>query len=297
MIRPTFGSMLASGLRRLFGVHENPFGKEPTGMESSTVLAFRIFVMLACLIIVPMAAIFGSAFPDVVKSVLVDRVVAWSTGKPVESANENAEPDGFREVSPGTGAMVARDSGGGSQAPRWGTQNRDVASWQGSPPDQMSPDRGVVPLGEAAASGQNQSASFSVPAESGYNHQPGTQTQSVPASAYPSPAANNQPDASRSLGQPPGPSPYAAAPGTAGGAVDHPKRFTEMEQKLREYGATYYLLETWGNDSQLYRFHCRMAVAGNSGFTRHFEATDRDALTAMSEVLRRVEAWRSSPAR
>jgi len=52
-------------------------------MESSTVLAFRIFVMLSCLIIVPMAAIFGSAFPDVVKTVLVDRIVAFSTGKPV----------------------------------------------------------------------------------------------------------------------------------------------------------------------------------------------------------------------
>ena len=57
-------------------------------MESSTVLAFRIFVMLSCLIIVPMAAIFGSAFPDVVKSVLVDRIVAWSTGKLPVVANQ-----------------------------------------------------------------------------------------------------------------------------------------------------------------------------------------------------------------
>ena len=43
-------------------------------MESSTVIAFRALVMLACLIIVPLAAIFGSQFPDVVKSVLVDRL-------------------------------------------------------------------------------------------------------------------------------------------------------------------------------------------------------------------------------
>ncbi len=66
-----------------------------------------------------------------------------------------------------------------------------------------------------------------------------------------------------------------------------------MERKLREYGATYYLLETWGNEGQLYRFHCRMAINNNPNYTRQFEATDRDALRAMSQVLERVEAWRA----
>ena len=68
-----------------------------------------------------------------------------------------------------------------------------------------------------------------------------------------------------------------------------------MERKLREYGATYYLLETWGNDGELYRFHCRMAIGNNPNYTRHFEATDRDALKAMTQVLERVEAWRTGP--
>ena len=69
------------------------------GMESSTVLAFRIFVMLACLIVVPLAAIFGSAFPDVVKSVLVDRLVAWGSGKSPETIKTAAD-GGFGEVTP-----------------------------------------------------------------------------------------------------------------------------------------------------------------------------------------------------
>jgi DNA-binding FadR family transcriptional regulator len=42
-------------------------------MESSTVVAFRALVMLACLVVVPLAAVFGSAFPDLVKSLIVDR--------------------------------------------------------------------------------------------------------------------------------------------------------------------------------------------------------------------------------
>ena len=74
---------------------------------------------------------------------------------------------------------------------------------------------------------------------------------------------------------------------------ENPDRFTAMERKLREYGAVYYLLETWGTDGELYRFHCRMAIANNPNYTRHFEATDRDALKAMSQVLARVEAWRA----
>ena len=81
------------------------YGKEATSMESSTVLAFRIFVMLSCLIIVPLAAIFGSAFPDVVKTVLVDRVVAWSTGAPLESG---ASPLRATAYPPADGSVLAR---------------------------------------------------------------------------------------------------------------------------------------------------------------------------------------------
>ena len=75
--------------------------------------------------------------------------------------------------------------------------------------------------------------------------------------------------------------------------LEQPERFTAMERRLRENGATYYLLETWGNDGELYRFHCKMAIGNNPNYTRHFEATDRDALKAMAQVLERVEAWRS----
>jgi hypothetical protein len=75
--------------------------------------------------------------------------------------------------------------------------------------------------------------------------------------------------------------------------LDQPQKFTALERKLREYGATYYLLETLGNDGGHYRFFCRMAIGNNPNYTRDFEASDRDALEAMSQVLSRVESWRS----
>lgn len=252
-------------------------------MESSTVLAFRIFVMLACLIIVPMAAIFGSAFPDVVKSMLVDRIVAWSTGESPEPTAA-AAGDGFREVTAGTAVAAA------TQAPPFGTPARDPGSWRAAG-ERATPDHGVVPLGQAAAGGFNQSASFAAPANLPPSQPPANQLAASPY--HRAPAAQSGGPAPTVA--PTGNSPYAARPASGGGAAQRDP-FSQMEHKLREYGATYYLLETWGNDGQLYRFHCRMAVGGDPNYTRHFEATDRDALAAMSEVLRQVEAWRSGQA-
>ena len=61
------------------------------GMESSTVIAFCGVVMLACLIVVPLAAIFGSQFPDVVKSVLIDHI--WPPGQKTTTATPFGQSD------------------------------------------------------------------------------------------------------------------------------------------------------------------------------------------------------------
>ena len=79
----------------------------------------------------------------------------------------------------------------------------------------------------------------------------------------------------------------------AGGAPATVDRFSVLERRLREYGAIYYLLETWGRDGELYRFHCKMAIANNPNVTRHFEATHREATQAMTQVLDQIEAWRA----
>lgn len=75
--------------------------------------------------------------------------------------------------------------------------------------------------------------------------------------------------------------------------ADPTDRFLYVMDRLRELGAVYYLLETWGSDGQRFRFHCKMAIGGNTTHTRHFEAIDRDALQSMARVLAEVEAWRA----
>ncbi len=255
-------------------------------MESSTVLAFRIFVMLSCLIIVPMAAIFGSAFPDVVKSVLVDRLVSLSTGKPPEPSASEPDPHGFREVTSTAAAEAA-------PAPRWGTQAA-TASWQapGTPPATGA----VVPVGgPPPGKGFSQSASFAAPATASAPPRVGGPVSPAGGSPYvrgPAGVPNGANGPNGTVTGVVSAAPSACGPDRTACPLEQPDRFTEIERKLREYGATYYLLETYGSQGELYRFHCRMAVANNGQYTRLFEATDRDALKAMADVLGRVEAWR-----
>jgi len=69
-------------------------------------------------------------------------------------------------------------------------------------------------------------------------------------------------------------------------------RFTRLGSRLQQLGATYYLLEHWGNGQ--YRFYCRMAIAGNPRLTQNFEQIDADPLKAMARVVEQVEAWRTT---
>ncbi len=87
--------------------------------------------------------------------------------------------------------------------------------------------------------------------------------------------------------------PFGGAGGQAGtGVPAAADQFHAIQDRLRQLGATYYLLESWGNQQQMYRFYCKMAVGGSVQYSRCFEAAHADPLQAMGQVLRQVEAWR-----
>ena len=75
------------------------------------------------------------------------------------------------------------------------------------------------------------------------------------------------------------------------------EKFHRAEARLRELGATYYMLESWGADNSQYRFVCKMAISGNQGMNQFFQATKNDAWGAMEDVLAQVEQWRTQPPR
>jgi hypothetical protein len=219
-------------------------------MESSTVIAFRAMVMLACLIVVPLAAIFGSQFPDVVKTMLVDKI--W--------------PHGEKSTAGESLSHAAAPPFSASPAPAW---HNDPPAGGNAP--------GLVPPGGRPMSGP-------------------------PSAVEPTAAWGASDNAVRhAMHEVPGSPPRSdnfAPPGAmpAGTSASQTDRFTWMERRLREYGATYYLLETWAGGGERYRFFCQMALANNPSHTRNFEATDSDPLRAMGRVVEQVEAWRTGAA-
>ena len=106
-------------------------------------------------------------------------------------------------------------------------------------------------------------------------------------------------------GSPPQPVPLAATPAFSEQQATHlepsgpfiQSRQTlnscaAIEQRLRQLGAVYSLLEMWHHENSLYRYHCRIAMAGNPRITRSFEANGNSPETAMEQVLQKVESFR-----
>jgi len=76
-------------------------------------------------------------------------------------------------------------------------------------------------------------------------------------------------------------------------AIPSTDPYRAAQDRLRQLGATYYLLESWGDDRQMVRFYCKMAIGGSPDYTRCFECVGREPLEAIGQVLQQVEAWRS----
>ena len=71
-------------------------------------------------------------------------------------------------------------------------------------------------------------------------------------------------------------------------------RFTPISRRLQELGADYLRLETLDAQGGQYRFQCRVSLAGNSAYSRPFEASAADPVEAMERVLKEVESWRGA---
>ncbi len=121
---------------------------------------------------------------------------------------------------------------------------------------------------------------------------PSTTTPPIEAQTPPPPIAM-----STSATSPTHPATTIYAGGSSGQTGQNPELrtdwFTRTQQRLREFGATYYVLEATGPKGDQFRFHCKIALPNSPGFERHFEATDVDATKAMQNVLQQVEAWRN----
>jgi hypothetical protein len=243
----------------------------PVAEQSSAVAMFRALVMLVCMIAIPLAALFGSSLPDAIKALREGRWPKLTVGAGQESTpgKDPARLEEPPKFQPDAGAVAIHP------API------PPSPALASPVPTTDPARTPLPLGPP-----NMPATW--PGETA--QRPGAGV--VPAHFETTADPNVPPAVPRK-----GDSPIFAD--TKTGTVPSPPaetdRFTQIQNRLRQLGATYYLLESMGGPQPMYRFHCRMAVGGNPNITRPFEATDAEPLRAMSQVLQQVEAWGSGP--
>jgi hypothetical protein len=183
---------------------------------------------------------------------------------------------------------------GGQPTVSLGSPRTDVpAPWT----DRAQPARPLSDLGRPAegdAVAQNaplERASFEAPIGGGAAEDAGDPARS----AETSPSRNSRNASPARSVVPASASDSRGGESPAPAAEDCTAQFRRMEHRLRELGATYYLLETWGSSGDRYRFFCKMALAGNADYNRNriFQGTAADPLRAMQDVLTQVEQWRA----
>lgn len=230
-------------------------------------------VMLICLVAIPLAAVFGTTLPSLVSRLLDGRfdlasVLAADSlaGSPTPAPSTSpSRPYGFPVQQPST----------------------HPSGWPASP----SPGPAVAWTGPTAEPARRDAAGSSLVAPPRLAAaMQGKLAASQPALVPVAPkSADRTPIRPVGLSDPSHDSPAATPelPQESG-------EFAEVQQQLRELGARYYRLETWGARGQYYRFHARMDMGGQSGCIRYFEATDPDPLQAIVAVLSQVRSWQAS---
>lgn len=222
-------------------------------MQSPVAVACRVLVMLAFLVAVPLAAILGSSLPQTIQALLQGHTNSASARQSGPQAPRIRGPSSVDSL-PDWPSQSAEGDG----ASRRSASLLSLASTAtiGKAPKSESLLAALMPFGPTQR----------------------------PVAAKPLAPAAPLAAASAAAADPQQPS----APSEPGES-----RLQAVQQRLQQLGATYYVLESWGNRGQLYRFQCRMAIGGNPNWNRCFEATDADPLTAITQVMEEVEAWRS----
>jgi hypothetical protein len=234
-------------------------------MQPTTIMTVRVLIMLGCMVALPLWAIFGSSWMNFGSSGTTHAKQSFRDPEPAASDPMAAmfAATGFAPQpplnEPSATKLVSAEIPASRQPPLQETAD-PVPSNAAAPSRMRSGQRGVP----SRATGSDRGPATNDPR------------------GFESPKAARPIDASTIQG--------VSQPGSIAADSDW---FNATQQRLRELGATYYLLESWGNRGELYRFHCKVAIAGNPDYTRHFEATDPHPARAMQMVLKDVEAWRS----
>lgn len=225
--------------------------------QSSAAVTCRAVVMLACVVTIPLVAVFGGTLPEKLEALVSSYL---PTAEP-PSGGGPGKPARFQPMQAAAvdpAMVVGRLSGRSNPTPALAPAPTRGAGQAASAP--------VVPAG------------YEVPVTRQMRTGRGFAPEVPPAQ-----------DAAAGGTQQPRPLPTPSR-NPQFNATDP---FTAMQKRLQQLGATYVLLESIGNRQEVYRCYCRVAIGGDPSYAYYFEAIDSAPLTAMAQVVRQVEQWRA----
>jgi hypothetical protein len=259
-------------------------------MHNPLTMGLRAIVLLVCLVGVPLIAVFGKNAPEMIKALIRNYASAANDTGSNSQFTSDAAP--FRP-----GLVSSRAT---SEPPdRQATQ----ASAESAATIEGNVSRPLVPVAEATQPGtigrsatEAAQARNTLPRQDPFRRDPVVQAAdgadrqrsgNVAPAAHLDSSRDQAPGSARAITHDMG------GPRRNVAARFPPDHFRAAEQRLRQLGATYYLLETTGTEGNHYRFFCKVASPQNPEQPLAFFATGADPLTAMEDVIRQVEAWRA----
>ena len=268
-------------------------------MQSSAMVALRTMIMITCLVAVPLAAVVGTALPKVVKSALDRRDSSFFSRDGVASDDRPAAVPHSDATDPVTPPPSEPELTDARAAPRLPSAHitgvRTI--------DDDAPAAPVVetaplwnPSRRTASSPRNRdmTAHFAPSplhgSEAAVRRRGEPRTNALKKTVYFEPDE----DGPTQLSAPDAPDKEESLVPVERPAGDNP--FADSERRLRELGAIYYRLETWGDEGRFYRCSCNVALSPRGRATRHFEAIDAAPSQAIGAVIKQVDAWRASKA-
>ncbi len=283
-------------------------------MRTSLAMFGRLSVLAVCLIVIPLIALFGGSLPELTRTVL-DRY--WN-GEVIAAEQTLEEAPRFEptvairapaELSHRAAAPLFREAAVEAGLPR-GEQVTPAFSRQADLKAAKSQE--VFPVVSSQLPTNKTQTNRFVPASAQAMPIPAGESdlasgsrfpQEIPFTAQPVSFTETGKKGSGSIAASPMAPPSSSAlvpiapvspqePFFPAGKGDaQADRFSQIQSRLRQLGAVYYRLETWGDRPQGFRFHCQMGIEGQSRLAQQFEATDTVAVRAMQRVLAEVESW------
>ncbi|HEV3004696.1 MAG TPA: hypothetical protein VGX78_09550 [Pirellulales bacterium] len=265
------------------GPGDNSKGVDPA-MQSSGMVAFRATIMIACMVVLPLVAVLGTALPKVVQTAIHssdrptplagDGSSTSSPQSPRKTAATDATPAEMQDVLPRGRITSVRSvgsefSGVVADHPPGATADRKpqatASLWSRDVPKAPKPSpRGA----ERKLPRQQQSTPPNGPPPQRRGD------SALRATAYSEPVESE------------------ADPSSENSPCDD--ALSHGERRLRELGMASYRLETWGVTGELYRFSCQVALSNRGQAMKHFEATETSPAKVIESVLQQVEAWQAT---